>query len=178
MKSIGYIRSPEDIKFLILYAMCHLTEPLTMPDISEVVLWTDDGFGYFDFTENFFQLVTSGHIAEKHGANGPFYQITEFGQTTALAFQKRLPSSVREHAEKSALGVMRRHARNSQIATSVTGRPPSLDLHLRLGDDREALLGIDLLVASDAQASIIARNFRANAEKIYSEILRILTDIQ
>ena len=59
----GFVREPEDIKYLILYCLSLLPITVSQDDLMDIVM-VDDGFGYFEFIQYFHELIESKHISE------------------------------------------------------------------------------------------------------------------
>ena len=116
----GFIHTKEDIKFLVLFAMDLLPFPVSFSTIVDLTTWCDGGFGYFELSEAFYEMVPTGHIEEQKGEGEPLYRITDKGREATRVFEKQLPYPVREAAQRSALRVVRRIRRDAAIHTSVT----------------------------------------------------------
>ena len=171
MVRYGFIHTKEEIKFLILYAMGFLTEPVSFDAVVDICTWCDEGFGYFELSEAFHELVDTGHLSEEKGES--LFSITGLGREAAAVFEKNLPFTVREAAQKSALRVVRKQRRDAAIRTSVTEVSEN-DLIVTLS--MEDVISLDMHVVSHAQASLLEKNFKANAERIYQTILNALIE--
>ena len=64
MVRYGFIHTKEDIKFLVLFAMDLLPFPVSFSTIVDLTTWCDEGFGYFELSEAFYEMVPTGHIEE------------------------------------------------------------------------------------------------------------------
>ena len=165
MLRYGFIRTKDEIKFLILLCMEHFHEPISFEDLIDVCTWCDDGFSYFELCEAFQELQGSAHIvAEEDGR----FSLTEKGRQTSAAFHRSLPLTVREAAEASALRVIRKHRRDAAVYSSVN----------KLGDNEyditltmEGVFSLRMSVVSTQQAALLERNFKKHAEKIYNRVL-------
>ncbi len=169
----GFIRTKEEIKFLILYALGFLTEPVNFDAVVDICTWCDDGFGYFELSEAFHELVDTGHLNERQTAGEAVYLITERGREAAAVFEKNLPFTVREAAQKSALRVVRKQRRDAAIYTAVKGFAEN-DLIVTLS--MEEVFSLHMHVVSRAQAALLEKNFKKNAEKMYQTILNALIE--
>ncbi len=172
MVRYGFIHSKEDIKFLILFAMDLLPFPVSFSTVVDLTTWCDEGFGYFELSEAFYELLPSGHITEQPADGGKQYSITEKGREATRIFEKQLPFPVREAAQRSAIRVVRQIRRDAAIHTSVTERADN-DLTVRMEMDQ--VFAVEMAVISRAQASMLERTFKANAEAIYQTLLSALT---
>jgi hypothetical protein len=172
MVRYGFIHSKEDIKFLILFAMDLLPFPVSFSTVVDLTTWCDEGFGYFELSEAFYEMVPTGHIEERTGGDDTLYSITDKGREAIRVFEKQLPYPVREAAQRSALRVVRQIRRDAAIHTSVTERAAN-DLTVRM--EMEQVFAVEMDVVSRAQASMLEHTFKANAEAIYQTLLSAMT---
>ncbi len=168
----GFIHSKEDIKFLILFAMDLLPFPVSFSTVVDLTTWCDEGFGYFELSEAFYEMLPTGHIAEVPGETEPAYQITDKGREAIRVFEKQLPYPVREAAQRSALRVVRQIRRDAAIHTVVTEHAPN-DLTVRM--EMEQVFAIEMAVVSRGQAAMLERTFKNNAEAVYRTLLAAMT---
>lgn len=168
----GFIRTKDEIKFLILTCMTDLPFPVSYEAIVDICTWCDDGFGYFELSEAFSELQASNHI-EKHVEDGvELFAITQKGRDTAQAFQNRLPYTVREAAALSALRVVRKIRRDAKV-TSKTEQIGENDYVVELS--MEDVFSVRMNVVNPQQASLLETNFKKHAETMYQELLTLLT---
>lgn len=172
MVRYGFIHSKEDIKFLVLFAMDLLPFPVTFSTVVDLTTWCDEGFGYFELSEAFYEMLPTGHIEEHRDGGEALYSITEKGREATRIFEKQLPAPVRQAAQRSALRVVRQIRRDAAIHTTVTERAAN-DLTIRMEMDQ--VFAIEMNVVSPAQSSMLERAFKANAETIYQTLLSALT---
>ncbi|MCI7124728.1 MAG: DUF4364 family protein [Agathobaculum sp.] len=172
MVRYGFIHSKEDIKFLVLFAMDLLPFPVTFSTVVDLTTWCDEGFGYFELSEAFYEMLPTGHIEEHRDGGEALYSITEKGREATRIFEKQLPAPVRQAAQRSALRVVRQIRRDAAIHTTVTERAAN-DLTIRMEMDQ--VFAIEMNVVSRAQSSMLERAFKANAETIYQTLLSALT---
>ena len=171
MKRHGFIRLKDEIKFLILYSLSFVDFYLTFDNILDICTWCDDGFDYFEFNEAFLELSSSGHIQKDTNQTEDLFKISEKGIKTSKEFETRLPLSVRELANISALRVTKEIRRNACIDTLTTKRSDHDYVVTMTMDD---IFSMDFMVVSQLQASLLENQFRKNAEKIYNDILNSL----
>ena len=77
MVRYGFIHTKEDIKFLVLFAMDLLPFPVTFETVVDLITWCDDGFGYFELSEAFYEMIPTGHIDESTENGVKHYTITK-----------------------------------------------------------------------------------------------------
>ncbi len=171
----GFIREKDDVKFLILYVMTFLREGVTFEDLADMVM-CDDAFGYFEYAEAANELVDSEHILKTVGTP-TLYTITEKGRKTSEAFEKRLPSVVREAAQRSAVRVVRRIRRNATIVCRDKARDDGSNaVELAVMDGKVPVFAFEIMVLNEKQSELFRDNFQRHAEKIYDRILDVLLD--
>ena len=76
MVRYGFIRTKDEIKFLILTGMSYLPFPVSYDAIVDICTWCDDGFGYFELSEAFSELLDSSHIDRIAGDSEELFSIT------------------------------------------------------------------------------------------------------
>ncbi|MCD8356645.1 MAG: DUF4364 family protein [Clostridia bacterium] len=168
----GFIRTKDEIKFLILTCMTYLPFPVSFDSVVDICTWCDEGFGYFELSEAFSELQDSSHIEKTLNCKTEVFSITQKGRETAQAFQNRLPYTVREAAEISALRVIRQIRRDAQISTQ-TEKCGDKDYIVEL--NMQDVFSIRMNVVSQSQASLLESNFKKHAEAIYQDLLSTLT---
>lgn len=171
----GYLRDKADIKYFILFAMSALPFPVGEPDLLDICL-IDDAFGYFEFSEAFAELQSTGHVRRMEGEEGtPLYDITPLGREAAKIFEGDLRLSVRDKAQAAVIRVVRKIRRNASITTRNTpSEDGTFQVHLAINDSNDPVLALDVMVMNSRQCALLEENFRKNAETIYSDILKIL----
>lgn len=172
MARYGFIRTKEEIKFLILYALYHLPTPVTFEILLDVCTWCDDGFNWFEFKEAFDELVETEHIQIADPRPDTTYQLGEKGKETLTAFKTSLPYTVREAIQRSALRVVRQAHRDAVICThSEQLRPNDFVVHMKIDE----VFSLEMHAISPEQASLLENTFRAHAEQIYQALLHAMT---
>ena len=96
--------------------------PVSFSTIVDLTTWCDEGFGYFELSEAFYEMVTHRPHPGAGGRGEALYSITDKGREAIRVFEKQLPYPVREAAQRSALRVVRQIRRDAAIHTSVTER--------------------------------------------------------
>ena len=125
MVRYGFIHTKEDIKFLVLFAMDLLPFPVSFSTIVDLTTWCDEGFGYFELSEAFYEMVPTGHIEEIPDEGETLYAITEKGREATRIFEKQLPYPVREPHSALRCVSSARSGRDAGIHTAVTEHGPN-----------------------------------------------------
>ena len=173
----GYLREKDDIKYFILFSMDRLPFPVGEPELLDICL-IDDAFGYFEFSEAFAELQSTGHVRRLEDEEGrALYTITPLGREASQIFQEDLPISVRDKAQAAAARVVRKIRRDSSITAFHTpGKDGTFQVHLAISDPQETVLSMDVQVMNRRQCARVEKNFRQNAESVYSGILELLLE--
>ena len=168
----GFIRTKDEIKFSILTCMTYLPFPVSYDAIVDICTWCDDGFGYFELSEAFSELQDSKHVQKTETDGEEVFSITQKGRETADAFQNRLPYTVREAAELSALRVIRKIRRDAQVFVT-TEQKDEKDFVVEM--TMQDVFSVRMNVVSLQQAALLEQNFKKHAEEMYQQLLSTLT---
>ena len=171
----GFVRDPEDIKFLIMFSMSFMPFAIGENDILDTVM-VDGAFGYFEFSEAFQGLMDTKHIAmlEKDGEKQ--YILTPRGQQMIADMYRELPSSVRDKAEKAAMRTVMKIRRENTLKTEVSNNPDgTFTVKLVIADGEAEHLRIEMLAMTRRQCSIMSEAFKDSAEEIYSRLIQLLS---
>lgn len=172
----GFIRDKLEIKYLVLFILKQLTEPVPFAQLAEMTM-CDDAVDYFEFADAAMELVSSGHISEADDeAGAALYQITQKGRQAADTCENSLPYSVRMAAQRSILVVVSRMRRDASIRTEVLEKDGSVAAVCRLSDDSGVILSLELMTVTRQQAVLLENNFKRSAEQIYNAILAAMLE--
>ena len=170
MARTGFIQNELDLKLLVLYIMSRTAAPVTFNQLLDVAL-CDAGVDYFSLTEVVGHLVETGHLEQ----NGQVYAITEKGRRNSEICESSLPYSVRMQVDQNLVSHNERLKRRALVQAQVQERPEGgYTVTLALSDELDNLMKLELLVTREDMAQTIQKNFKADAESIYSRILAVL----
>lgn len=169
----GFIHGNLEIKFLILYIVSRLVEPVPFATVLDLAL-CDDGVGYFDFTECLHSLVESAHLTlSKDG----LYAVTEKGRRNGAICEDEIPYSVRLKCDKNLAEWNRRLRRKSQVRSSVEQRPNGTwTARMILDDDIGNVMDLRVVAPRKDMAAALTEQFQKTPERIYSRLVEILLD--
>jgi hypothetical protein len=168
---LGFIQTEMDLKVLILFILSRLPTPVSRDDLTDTTLLCDSAIGYFDFSECLADLQRTEHVV----AENEYYSITEKGRANGEITESGLPYSVRVRAEKAAATLSNVLMRNSMIHASHEMRMHGgFTVKLDMSDGIGSVMSMELLVGDNKQSAIIEKNFKDNAEKIYSQVIELL----
>ena len=171
MAARGFIHDKLEIKFLILYITARLVEPVPFDTVLDLTL-CDDAIDYFDFSERLADLVKTEHLTLSEDG---MYAITEKGLRNSRICESSLPYSVRLQCDKSLASCNRKLRRKSQVRAGCEKRENgTFTVSLALDDDMGSVMDLRLAMPREDMAQTIQKNFKADAESIYSRILAVL----
>lgn len=168
---IAFIQDKLEIKFLILYIAARLIEPADNAQLQDLTM-CDDGIDYFDYAECLNDLVKTEHLQITDDGR---YTITEKGLKNSRICESSLPYSVRQRSDKSIAAYNKEALRRQQVQSSVIRRENgTYTVALRLRDDVDSLMELELMVADKSGAEQLAERFRQEPEKVYAEVIGLL----
>ena len=171
----GFIHTKEDIKFLVLFAMDLLPFPVTFETVVDLITWCDDGFGYFELSEAFYEMIPTGHIDESIENGAKLYAITDKGLRNSRICESSLPYSVRLRCDKNLAACNRHLRRKSQVKASTEKRPNgTYTVRLELSDDMGSVMDLRLAIPREDMAAMLTERFQKSPERLYGEIMRTL----
>ncbi|MDR0671116.1 MAG: DUF4364 family protein [Oscillospiraceae bacterium] len=174
MARYGFGGGKTDLKIFVLYVMRHVPDPVTFDQMSEMVL-IDDNINYFLYCECVAELLEGGLMRKETAENGrETYRITPRGGETGRIVESSVPFSLRRAAKETVLIVLNRIQRHARLEAHVIERDGEPLASLKMTDGRDAILQMELMTGSHAQAREICGNFLLHAEHIVDRVLRSL----
>ena len=169
----GFIHDNLEIKFLILYIVSRLAEPVPFATVLDLAL-CDDGVGYFDFVECLRNLVESEHLTlSKDG----LYAVTEKGRRNGEICQSELPYTVRRKCDRNVAECNRKLRRKRQVRSTTEKRGNgTYTVRMILDDDVGNVMDLKLVAPREDMAQVLAERFRKSPEQIYSRLLGVILD--
>ena len=171
MAQYGFIRTKNEIKFLILYIAARIIEPLPLEGMQELTM-CDEGIDYFAFSECLNDLVRTDHLRLTEQGT---YGITPKGLKNSRICESSLPYSIRVRTDKNVAEYNRKLLRRSQVRGSVVPRNDgTYTVELSLDDDLSSVMRLQLMVASEEMAKDLAERFQKNPEQLYTSLITTL----
>lgn len=167
----GFIRDKLEIKFLILYIASRLNEPADEAAMQDMTM-CDAGIDYFDFAECLNDLVKTEHLRLTEDGR---YLITEKGKRNSGICESGLPYSVRQRSDRSIAAYNKAALRRAQVQSRVDERENgTYTVSLRLKDDVDSLMELELMVSDQLSAQRLADRFQKEPEKVYGSLISLL----
>lgn len=171
----GFVRTPFEVKLLILYVLSGVQQPVDLDTLMDLVL-CDDGVAYFDFSEALADLIRTEHV---HAENG-LHEITAKGRSNLASCISELAYSVRLICDRRVAELNETLRRERLVRAEVTPRiaGEGFTVAMALDDNNGNLLRVDMLAPTRQEADRLARNFKAHAPKVYNTLLSVLLEEQ
>ena len=175
MPGFGFISDKLEIKFLILYIASRIIEPVPFEVLQDLSM-CDGGVDYFDFSECLADLVRTEHLTLSEDG---LYAITEKGRLNGAICESSLPYSVRMQVDQNLVSHNERLKRRALVQAQIQPRQEGgYTVALSLSDELDHLMKLELLVTREDMAKTLQKRFRADAERIYSQILAVFFDTE
>ena len=172
---VGFIRDKLEIKFLILYITARVIEPIPFDTVWDLAM-CDEGVDYFDFAECLSDLVRTEHLTLS--ADG-LYAITDKGLRNSRICESSLPYSVRLRTDRNIEEYNKELLRQAQVQGKAIPRENgTYTVELKLSDDVDSLMQLELMVATEEMAKDLAERFRKDPEHLYARVLEALYEEQ
>lgn len=159
-------------KLLILYIIDNFNHKLKENDLSYFVL-SIELFNYFYFKQYLKELESTGLVLFDSDKK---YYLSEDGVNTLNIFYEQIPEeNIKFLDEKIEIYGHELVLKNSVLAETFEEKGANY-AHLKIKDDEIDILDLKIETSDKIMAKKISANFKKNAENIYSEILKILTE--
>jgi predicted nucleotidyltransferase len=174
MAKPGSFINPDEIKIAIIYALQAAEKPLTIIQISEILM--ENGLAeYFDISENLHDLLLKGHVDRVKESDLELYKASVLGRETIGLLKQQIPSSAREKIQRSVLKQSAKEQSDAQNRCEIA--PDGTSLRLIIMENKvDSLLELQVTVANRLQAEMICRKFRNNPTAFYQSIIGLLID--
>ncbi|MBM7550271.1 DUF4364 family protein [Peptoniphilus gorbachii] len=159
-------------KLLILYIIDNFNHKLKENDLSYFVL-DIELFNYFYFKQYLKELESTGLVLFDGDKK---YYLSEDGVNTLNIFYEQIPEeNIKFLDEKIEIYGHELVLKNSVLAETFEEKGANY-ANLKIKDDEIDILDLKIETSDKIMAKKISANFKKNAENIYSEILKILTE--
>lgn len=162
-------------KALILYILDKVAKPISNDALLELVISIDD-MNYFYFQQFLLDLIKNKYIVNYVENNVSLYELTSEGKKALSLVKDIIPGITKFNVDsnfKEKLGEF-----SNKISVSSDFIPHSeneYSVNCKIVENNQTLFELEIFAGSRQQAKIISDNWNCNAEKIYPQILSILT---
>ena len=163
-------------KVLILYILDKVGTLISNDSLLNLVLNVTD-MNYFYFQQFLLDLLEKNYIANYNIDNHNCYEITDSGKETLKLTNDIIPGitklKVDSHFQNEIKNFENEH---SVIAEYTPVSETQFDISCKIIEKNETIFEVKTFAGSQMQAKNIIDNWNKNADKIYPDILKILSD--
>lgn len=163
----------DEMKFAILYTIEKNTEPITMPELCDILTWEKQVMNYFDLALMLNELIEDGFVESRFYRDERSFLLSERGAETNSFFFERVPGSIRKRIDK----VISERKFDEQVnPNAVYTEVVPIAQHqymacLNMLDANLPMLELKVHAGSRAEAEKAAKTLKAKADEIYGQII-------
>ncbi|MBU5669807.1 DUF4364 family protein [Peptoniphilus sp. MSJ-1] len=159
-------------KLLILYIVKNFQHKLEENDLSYFVL-NIELFNYFYFKQYLQELESAGLILFDKDKK---YYLSEDGEKTLEVLYKKIPEENINFLDKEMENYIHELNVKNSVTANILKEDDGIYNHFKIKDGDINVLDLKIEVSDENMAKKFSRNFKKNADRIYSEILRLLSE--
>lgn len=162
-------------KLLLLYLIEKMDLPLSRSQITDYVRQAEY-MDYYTLQQTLAEMVEGGYLENSQDNNSTLYTITEDGQTMLEYFEKHIPASVRAKINTYVRDNRRNIKRDYENTATYFPNVENDEFMVKCGvyEDERVLMELFISVETRDQAKQIQANWKNNASKLYSNIIKEL----
>ncbi len=175
MKHFYKIEDSLEIKLIILYTMKKAERPVTVSELTHVILGSAK-IDFFDIHKAMDFLCEADEVFSITEEDGSVYfSLTDEGKVCANHFYNIIPLEVRNYIDESILALFKETDEKKRlVANPVPISYDTFNAECSLQDGDIKLLDLKLYAGEEDTAKRMCRNFKENAAELYDIILKIL----
>lgn len=163
----------DEMKFAILYTLEKYKEPISMPDLCDILTWEKQVMNYFDVALMLNELIEDGFAETKYYRDERSFELSEKGKETNTFFFERVPGSVRKRIDSAVSEIKFEEQYNPN---SVTSEVIPIAAHqymasLKMLDANVPLLELQINVGSRPDAEKAAKLLAKEADNVYKMLI-------
>lgn len=162
-------------KVLILYILSNVSKPITNDALYSIVVSAND-LNYFYFQQFLLDLIEAKYVNCYKKETQDVYEITDSGRNTLELTIDILPGIIKLKVD-TTFKTNIEHFENAQsvIAEYTPKSETEYEVLCKIVEDGEIVFEIKTFAYSREQAQIIVENWKTNANKLYPEVIKLLT---
>lgn len=162
-------------KILILYILNKIGKPISNDSLLNLVLAVTD-MNYFYFQQFLLDLIENKYIINYEKDEQTFYEITEHGKNTLSLTQDILPGIIKLRVDSNFKTELENFENEHSIIAEYTPRNENYYIvTCKIVENGDTIFEIKTFAGSREQAKEIVDNWKTKADKMYPEILGVLT---
>lgn len=170
----------DEMKFAILYTLDKYVEPITMPDLCDILAWEKQVMNYFDVALMLNELIEDGFVESKYYRDERAFVLSERGKETNSFFFERVPGSVRKRIDSavSEIKFEEQYNPNAVMTEIVPIAKHQYMASLNMLDANVPLLELRINAGSRMAAERAAKILEKQAEDIYRSVVERISDTE
>lgn len=162
-------------KLLLLYLIDKMDIPLSNSQISQFAL-EENYMNYFSLQQSLAEMVQAKYLDTTQENNTTRYTITDEGLVTLEYFEKHIPITIRNKINSYVLENRKNLKKDYEITANYFYDHNNNEFVVKCGvyENNTTLMEINVSVVSRDQAKLIAQNWKANVNLLYSNVLEQL----
>lgn len=164
-----------DNKLLILYILKKVNHAVTYKELLELVISISD-MNYFDFQQFLQELLDDKFILKYINNDEETFELTEEGKNALELTIDMLPGIMKLKVDSSFKEQYSKIKDEFSVYAKYTPiTETNFTVNCKIIENGQTIFNLETFAASREQAKEIVNNWNKNAEKIYPDILKILT---
>ena len=165
-----------DNKLLILYILQKINHCVSYKELLELVISISD-MNYFDFQQFLQELLDDNFISKYIKNNDEIIELTEEGKNALELTIDMLPGIIKLKVDSSFKEEYNKIKDEFSVYAKYTPiNETNFTVNCKIIENSQTIFNLETYADSKEQAKQIVNNWNKNAEKIYPNILRILTE--
>ena len=166
----------DEMKFTILYTLEKFVEPISMPQLCDILAWEKQVMNYFDVSVTLNELIEDGFAESKFYRDERAFLLTEKGAETNKFFFERIPKSVRNRIDSaiSAVKFSEQLDPNSVNSEIIPIAPHQYMAALSMLDANTPMLEVKIHSGNRSDSEKAARILKDNADEIYKYLIEMI----
>lgn len=162
-------------KVLILYILSKVGKPISNNALLNLVLSVTD-MNYFYFQQFLLDLIEKKYIVTYLQDEHSMYDITNSGKETLNLTQNILPGIIKLRVDSNFKSELDNFENEHCIIAEYTPRSENyFDVTCKIVEKNDTIFEVKTFAGSRNQAKEIVDNWKNHADKIYPEMIKILT---
>lgn len=175
MKLASDNESLAENKVLILYLLNTANKPLTNDVLYKLAMASND-MNYFYFQQFVLDLIESKYIISFQKEDQTLYKITDSGKNTLALTLDILPGIIKLAADTNIKPILEKEEENKSVVAEYTPKSENhYTITCKIVENNETVFEIKTFAGSREKAKVIVDNWREHADKLYPELLNIIT---
>lgn len=163
----------DEMKFAILYTIGKNVEPITMPELCDILTWEKQVMNYFDLALMLNELIDDGFVESKFYRDERSFSLSERGLETNSFFFERVPGSIRKRIDAViSERKFEEQINPNAVSTEVIPIAPHQYMAcLNMLDANLPMLELKVHAGGRADSERAAKALLRQADEIYKEII-------